>query len=408
MKNTPFPPWPYFADDEIAAATRVLTSGKVNYLTGREGSCFEQEFASNLGRPYAIALANGTLALELALSILGIGPGDEVIVPCRTFIATASCVVMRGATPIVADVAPDSQNITADTIAAVLTSRTKAIIPVHLAGLCCDMDPIMALAQQHNLYVIEDCAQAIGSSYKGKLAGTFGDAAAFSFCQDKIITTAGEGGMLVLSNRALFEKAWAYKDHGKDYHEIHKKTAQSGFRWLHNEFGTNWRLSEVQSAIGRLQLQKAPQWVEKRRQNAAILTECFSKLPAVYVYLPPSEYRHSYYKYYACVRPQLLKADWNRDRILSAINAQGIPCFTGICPEINREKAFTNSTVAQDPHLPTAKKLGETSLMFLVHPTCDAKDMTDICSVVEQVMREATQIGVTSNQVAATGCSTLE
>jgi dTDP-4-amino-4,6-dideoxygalactose transaminase len=389
-RTTPFPPWPYFAEDEIAAAARVLVSGKVNYLTGQEGHLFEQEFAQSVGRKHAIALANGTLALELALYTLGIGPDDEVIVPCRTFIATASSVVMRGAKPIMADIDPESQNITAETIAAVLTPRTKAIIPVHLSGLCCDMDPIIALAREHNLYIIEDCAQAVGSLYKGKPAGTFGHVATFSFCQDKIITTAGEGGMLLMDDTVLFEKAWGFKDHGKNYQSMQQKPTNVGFRWLHDEFGTNWRLSEVQSAIGRLQLRKVSEWVEKRRKNAALLVERFSKLPALKVPLPSLDYYHSYYKFWVFVRPELLKSDWNRDRILTEINARGIPCFTAICPEIYLEKAFINSAFAMDRRLPQAEKLGAIDLTFLVHPTCQIQDIMDTCLVVEQVMQEAT------------------
>lgn len=390
MRNTPFPPWPFFAADEIAKATEVLQSGKVNYLTGQEGRFFEAEFANSISRRHAIALANGTLALELALHILGIGPGDEVIVPSRTFIATASSVVTRGATPIFADIDVNSQNITANTIAPHISRRTKAIIPVHLAGLTCDMDPIMALARQHKLFVIEDCAQAVGSLYKGKPAGSFGDAAAFSFCQDKIITSGGEGGMLALDDETLFRKAWAFKDHGKDYDLVVQKNPSSGFRWLHQQFGTNWRLSEVQSAIGRVQLQKVPVWVEQRRKNAATLTHSFAKLPALRLPLPGPDDYHSYYKYYAFVRPDLLKPGWDRDHILSAINKQGIPCFTGICPEIYQEKAFTESTFSVKTRLPVAQTLGETSLMFLVHPTCEEQDMQDVCRVVEQVMQEAT------------------
>ncbi len=389
MNHTLFPPWPFIAEDEITAVNQVLRSGKVNYLTGSEGRLFEREFADSIGRRHGIALANGTLALELALHVLGIGPGDEVIVPCRTFIATASCVAMRGATPVVADIAQDSQNITAETIAPHLTERTKAIIPVHLAGLTCDMDPIMALARQHNLYVIEDCAQAVGSRYKGKPAGSFGDLAAFSFCQDKIITTAGEGGMLVLNDDHLFRQAWAFKDHGKDYDLVVQEKTQPGFRWLHNQFGTNWRLSEVQSAVGRIQLQKVPAWVEQRRKNATALTNAFAKIPALTVHLPSEDYYHSYYKFYAFVRPELLKPDWNRDRILAAINAQGMPCFSGICPEIYQEAAFTESAFRVDKRLPIAQNLGETSLMFLVHPTCDDKDMERVSQVVNEVMQEA-------------------
>ena len=205
VRTTPFAPWPSFAEDEVEAAAAVLRSGNVNYWTGEEGHQFEAELAAFTGCKHAIALANGTVALELALYALGIGPGDEVVTTSRTFIASASCAVMRGALPVMADVDRDSQNITADTIRAALTPRTEAIIAVHLAGWPCDMDPIMELATSTGLKVIEDCAQAHGASYKGRPVGSMGDVAAFSFCQDKIMTTGGEGGMLTTNDAEALE-----------------------------------------------------------------------------------------------------------------------------------------------------------------------------------------------------------
>jgi len=210
-----FAPWPYFAPDEIEAAAAVLRSGNVNYWTGEEGRLFEREFAEFTGCKHAIAVANGSVALEATLRALGIGPGDEVITTSRTFIASASCAVAVGAQPVMADVDRDSQNITADSIRKVLSSRTKAIVPVHLAAWPCEMDPILKLAAEHGLKVVEDCAQAHGATYKGRPVGSMGDVAAFSFCQDKIMTTAGEGGMVTTNSDDLWEKMWAYKDHGK-------------------------------------------------------------------------------------------------------------------------------------------------------------------------------------------------
>jgi dTDP-4-amino-4,6-dideoxygalactose transaminase len=391
VRVTPFAAWPYFENDEISAVTAILASGKVNYWTGEEGRLFEKEFSSFIDCKHAIAVANGTVALELALYALGIGPGDEVIVPCRTFIASASCVVMRGAVPVMADVDPVSQNITADTIKAVITPRTKAIIAVHLAGWPCDMDPIMDLAKDHGLKVIEDCAQAHGATYKGRAVGSLGDAAAFSFCQDKIISTGGEGGMLTTNDYSVWEKAWAFKDHGKSYDEVFKGHRPPGFRWLHESFGTNWRLTEVQSGIGRRQLKKILWWRTARRNNAAILTERFSAVPALRVTVPEPDFGHAYYKYYAFVRPERLRKGWDRDRIMAAIIAEGIPCFSGSCSEIYLEKAFEREGLRPGQRLPVARELGETSLMFLVHPTLEQKDMEDICRAVEKVMRAASR-----------------
>lgn len=382
--------WPYFEQDEIDAASRVLISGRVNYWTGNEGREFEQEYEEYTRRQHAIVVANGSLALELALKALGVGPGDEVITSPRTFIASASCAVTVGARPVFADVDRVSQNITAESISAVLTPATKAIVAVHLAGWPCEMDEIMALARENNLKVIEDCAQAHGATYKGRPVGSIGDIGAFSFCQDKIITTAGEGGMITLDSDEMYEKAWAYKDHGKSYDAVYRRTHEPGFRWLHESFGTNWRMTEIQSAIGRLQLRKLPRWVETRRGHASMLAECFSELPGLRVTTPPKHIGHSYYKYYAFVRPEALRPGWNRDRILAEISAQGVPCFSGSCSEIYLEEAFPVEWRPKN-RLPVARELGETSIMFLVHPTLRDEDIALTCDVVKQVILRATR-----------------
>lgn len=385
----PLAPWPYFAQDEIAAAAAPLHSGKINYWTGSEGRDFEREFAAFCGVNYAIALANGTVALELALYALGVGAGDEVITTCRTFIASASCIVMRGATPVVADVDHDSQNITVETIRPLITSRTRAIIVVHLAGWPCDMDAIMVLARENGIKVIEDCAQCHGATYKGRSVGSLGDLAAFSFCQDKIMTTGGEGGMLTTNDEGLWRKAWEYKDHGKSYDAVYNRQHPPGFRWLHDSFGTNCRLTEMQSAIGRVQLRKLPEWVRRRQQHAAILTDSFSKIPALHVTPPPAWIGHAYYKYYVFIRPEQLKSGWDRDRIMNTVASEGIPCFSGSCSEIYLEKAFEK--FRPTGRLPVAKELGETSLMFLVHPTLTEHSLHSTSMVVKNVFFQASK-----------------
>ncbi len=389
VRTSPMPPWPHFEADEVEAAASVLRSGKVNYWTGMQGQLFEQEFAESVGCPHALAVANGTVALELALQALGVGPGDEVVVPSRSFVASASCAVMRGARPVFADVDADSQNLTAETIRAALSERTKAIIAVHLAGWPCDMDAILSLTRARNLKVIEDCAQAHGATYKGRPIGSLGDMAAFSFCQDKIMTTGGEGGMVVTRDPNLWEKAWSFRDHGRRYDAKPVKSTPWEFRWLRDSFGTNWRMTEMQSALGRNLLRKLPQFVEIRRRNAAILSGAFSKIPGLRVTLPPAGIGHSYYKYYAFVRPAMLADDWSRDRILAAINAEGIPCYAGSCSEIYLEKAFAQG-MRPVKRLAVARALGDTSLMFMVHPTLHEEDMMDMCLAVEKVMKAAT------------------
>ena len=390
----PFPPWPYFEADEIEAAAAVLRSGKVNYWTGQEGRLFETEFARFVGTKYAICVANGTVALELALQALGIGRGDQVITTSRTFIASASCIVMRGARPVCVDVDPDSQNVTRETIRHAITPRTKAIIAVHLAGWPCDMDEILCLAAEYGLRVIEDCAQGQGAMYKGRPVGSLGDVAAFSFCQDKIMTTAGEGGMLTTNDSEVWERAWSFKDHGKSYDAVYKREHGEGFRWLHESFGTNWRMTEIQSALGRVALTKVPRWVEVRRRHANTLTKTLSRLPGLRIPTPPASIRHAYYKYYGFLRPEMLQEGWDRNAIIQAIRAEGVPCFVGSCSEIYLEKAFAASRA--HPRLPVAKLLGETSLMFLVHPTLSDEDIAFTCRTIQGVITKAVKCTVSA------------
>jgi dTDP-4-amino-4,6-dideoxygalactose transaminase len=389
VRKEPFAPWPHYAADEIEAVAAVLRSGKVNYWTGELSHEFEREFAQFIGVKYAVALANGTAALELALHALGIGPGDEVVVPSKTFIASASCVVRVGAIPVVADIDPDSQNITAASIANVLTARSKAVIAVHLAGWPCEMDEILALAKERALSVVEDCAQCVGARYKGRTTGSIGDIGAFSFCQDKIITTGGEGGMLVTDSRQLWEKAWSYKDHGKNYAAVFEREHPFGFRWLHQSFGTNWRLTEMQSAIGRLQMKKLPQWLALRRRNAGLLSQCLSAVPGLRLTLPPAYSEHAYYKYYLFIRPEMLRPEWNLEHILHALTAEGIPSSAGACEEIYREKAFVDTGLGPKQRLPVASRLADSSLMFTLHPGLIEQDMRDTCTAVAKVMRAA-------------------
>lgn len=384
-----FAPWPSFAEDEVQAAATVLRSGKVNYWTGEETRRFETEFAAFAGCLYGVAVANGTVALELALRALGIGPGDEVIVTCRTFLASASCIVAVGARPVFADVDFETQNITATTIAAVVTPATRAIIAVHLAGHPCEMDEINALAKGLGIFVVEDCAQAHGALYKGRPVGSLGDIAAFSFCQDKILTTAGEGGMTTTNSEELWKRMWAYKDHGKDYDTVYHHQHPWGFRWLHTSFGTNWRMNEVHAAVGRVALRKLNGWVDARRNHASILIEALSHLPALRIPVPSSHIAHSYYKFYVFVRPEQLASGWSRDRIAIEISEQGVPCSVGSCSEVYLEKAFP-AEWHPPVRLPVARQLGETSLMFMVHPTLSEAAILRTCHVVESVLQRAT------------------
>lgn len=388
MLNTAFEPWPNFSQEEANAVSQVLLSNKVNYWTGQECREFEQEFAQFAGTQYAVALANGTVALDVALKALGIGAGDDVIVTSRTFLASASSIVTAGANPIFADVELDSQNISRRTIEAVITPNTKAIICVHLAGWMCDMDPIMQLAQEKGLYVIEDCAQAHGAQSKGKPAGSIGHIAAWSFCQDKIMSTGGEGGMVTTNDESLWKKMWSYKDHGKNFDSIYNKQHPPGFRWLHDSFGTNWRMMEMQAVIGRIQLKKMAEWTQKRNANMEKILAVFENSPYFTVHRPSADYVHAAYKCYVQVNIEALPEGWSRDRIMQDINAAGVPCFSGSCSEVYLEHAFDGTPWRPVERLVNAKTLGETSLMFLVHPTLGQESMHKTVTVTQQVINQ--------------------
>ncbi|MFW2006899.1 DegT/DnrJ/EryC1/StrS family aminotransferase [Acinetobacter baumannii] len=387
MLNTAFEPWPSFTTEEADAVKNVLLSNKVNYWTGQECRIFEKEFAEFSDTKYAVALANGTVALDVALKALDIGAGDDVIVTSRTFLASASSIVTAGANPVFADVELDSQNISRRTIEAVLTPNTKAIICVHLAGWMCDMDPIMQLAAERGIYVIEDCAQAHGAKYKGKAAGSIGHIAAWSFCQDKIMTTGGEGGMVTTNDETLWKKMWSYKDHGKSYDSIYNKQHPPGFRWLHDSFGTNWRMMEMQAVIGRIQLTRMAEWTKKRTENAEKILKAFDCSPFFSVHTPSVDYVHANYKCYVQVNLEALPDGWSRDRIMQEINSQEVPCFSGSCSEVYLEHAFDGTPWRPEKRLENAQKLGETSLMFLVHPTLSQESIEKTIRAINTVNR---------------------
>jgi dTDP-4-amino-4,6-dideoxygalactose transaminase len=388
--NTEFAAWPQFDSEEMMAVSDVLASGKINYWTGNQGKIFEKLFADTIGTQHAMTISNGTVALELALKALGVGPGDEVIVTSRTFMASASAVVWLGAKPVFADIDPKSGNITCETIEPLVTEFTKVIIAVHLAGWPCDMDPIMDLARVKGLRVIEDCAQAHGAKYKNRSVGSIGDIGAWSFCQDKIISTGGEGGMLTMNDHALWSACWSLRDHGKSFDAVHRTAHPAGYRWVHESFGTNARLTEMQSILGIFGLKKLPKTLSKRTQNAARLSARFSDIVALRVEIPEDHKVHAYYKYYCYVKPETLRKNWNRDRIINEINAQGVPCFSGSCSELYQEKAFLKAGYVPKERLPKAKALGESSLMFLVHPTLSSEAIERTAEVVTQVCRNAT------------------
>jgi dTDP-4-amino-4,6-dideoxygalactose transaminase len=380
--------WPTYADDEIDAVVAVLRSGKVNQWTGPDVFAFEDAMSSRFGLGKGIALSNGSVALELALRALRIGPGDEVIVSPRSFVASAFCAMLVGATPVFADVDPDSGNITPESVARVATDRTRAVIPVHLAGWPADIPGIASVLSGRDIAIIEDCAQAHGAEIDGRSVGSFGHVAAFSFCQDKIISTGGEGGFTSFRDEMLWDWAWSFKDHGKNHRKVQEPGAPGQFRWLHDQVGTNWRLTGPQAAIGLKQLEKLDEWREARTRNAAVWLDALGGIPRLRAPLPGgNSVRHAFYKLYFYIEGGSdEEAAEKRAAILERSAAAGLRVFSGSCSEMYLEEAFA---ALPRPDCPVAHSLGERSLMVEVHPTLRqdllqlrAEQLAEICREV--------------------------
>ena len=389
-------PWPVIDEQGKEAVLCVLESGKINYWTGEETKKFEEEFAAYCDVPYALAVSNGTLALELALRACGIGEGDEVIVPSRTFIATAGSVAAVGATPVVCDIDPNTNNMSALDVAKVLTPRTKAIIAVHLGGYPAPMDELHDLAKQVDAYMLEDCAQAHGATYRGRKVGSLGDAGCFSFCQDKIMPL-GEGGMITFHNKKMYERAWSYRDHGRSLEKMQAAAEQpsSSFKWLTDSFGSNARMGEMEGALGRVMLRALPQYHAQRTVHAYQLVNVMNELSGVEPLILSNAERaegsaHAFYRLYARIDTSALVEGWSRDRILAELNTLGVPVQYGSCALIGREKAFEGFAASQLSEWPQAQKVHENSLAFLVHPTLTEADIEGIGAALAQVMHQAT------------------
>lgn len=380
--------WPQHETDEIAAVMRVLESGQVNSMVhGDQTRQFEAEFAAFCGAPHAIAVSNGTVALELALRALSIGPGDEVILPSRSFFASAACIVAVGAMPVFADIDPVSNTIDPQSARRMLTGRSRAILCVHLAGWPCDMDALRNLADEKGLWLVEDCAQAHGARFHGRPVGGLGDAAAFSFCTDKIMSTGGEGGMLLLRDEAHWKRAWAYKDHGKNPDKFFAPAASSGFRYLHDSFGSNGRMTEMQAAIGRTQLAKLPGWLTRRRRNAEVLMRLLHADSAVEVPVIPDHVGHAFYRLYVTIAADRL-GEAGTAPAIDRMARMGMPVGSGSCADMTREAAFAGLDVRRDGSLPVAQDLGRRSIAFPVDHLLDDEDMRRLANCLEIAMAE--------------------
>jgi dTDP-4-amino-4,6-dideoxygalactose transaminase len=382
--------WPSYDDKDIADVSAVLASGRVNQWTGHHVKEFEREFARWLGCEYAAAVSNGTVALELALRALIIGPGDEVIVSSRSYFASASAIVAVGARPVFCDIDIDSGNMSAETVLPHITNKTKAILAVHIGGLPCDMDPILKIARNHGLKVVEDCAQAHGAKYRGRNVGTLGDVSCWSFCQDKILSTAGEGGMITTNFLHVHEFVNSYKDHGKKFGKISNSNV-FGFKYLHDQFGSNYRMTEIQAAVGRNQLLRLDEWIEVRNRNSSILTSYLSEFE--FLRFPSISQAsagcgvdvNAYYKFYLFLDLKFVKNVMTRDALGTEIVSSGIPCFSGSCAEIYLEDAFLQTNFRPDLRFKNASIISDTSLMFLVHPTLTDEQMHFIGKTIQGI-----------------------
>ncbi len=384
-------PWPRHSEAEVAAVADVLRSGRTNYWTGDQGRSFEREFAECLGVDHAIFVANGTLALELAIRSLELPAGSAVVTTPRSFMASTSAIVATGHRPVYADVDRDSGNITAATVEEALTPNTSAVLVVHLGGWPADLPAIRALCEARGLRLIEDCAQAHGAMVGDIHVGTVGDVAAWSFCQDKIVSTGGEGGMVATNDEQLWRRMWAYKDHGKSVEAVFERSHPDGFRWLHDTFGSNFRGTEAQAAIARLQYRELPDWRAERTANARSLAAMLADIPGLRVPLPSEAMTHAFYRLYAYVDATALAPGWDYSRLQLALAARGLPSMAGSCPEIYRERAVIDAGFAPSAPLPVAQELGGGSLAFRVHPGIEPGELEAVADAVATTMAEAVE-----------------
>lgn len=389
-----FKRWPRYNQTEIEAAVNVLSSGKVNYWTGNECKSFEKEFANYVGSKFAVAVANGTLALDACYKAIGIREGDEIITTPRTFIATSMAAINLGAKPIFADVDINTGCISQSTIEPLITEKTKAISVVHIGGWPADMENICRLAKKHKLYVIEDCSQAHGAKIKVdgeyRSVGSFGHLSCWSFCQDKIMSTAGEGGIITTNNKEIYKKIWSYKDHGKSYDAVfNQKQHSTVFRYLHEDLGSNYRMTEIQASIGRIQLKNLDETQIIRERNADILFTTLEKLDILRIPVPPKSVKHAWYKFYAYVNEEKLSINWSRDKIINKLSTEGFPAFSGSCSEIYMEECIKKLNIQPSKRLKNAKNLGETSLCFLVDPLISNDEMHEYAKSIKQVLINA-------------------
>ena len=372
--------YPHFGKPIIKKVNQVLKSGKVNYWTGNECKDFEKEFSNYHNVKYSLSVSNGSVALEIALKALNLKKKDSVIVTPRSFIISASCVLNLGLKPIFADV-DDNGNLSIEGIRKAYNKDVKAIIVVHLNGLSCDLDPILKFVKKNKLFLIEDCSQAHGAIYNSKKVGSFGHLSTWSFCQDKIMSTGGEGGMISTNNKKLWLKLWSMKDHGKNYKSVFYKKHKTVFKWLHDDLGSNYRMTEMQAAIGREQLKSLDKQIKRRNLIANLyLTELKDYYLKYDILKKPNfkfqtyhskknskiskQYIHAFYRLNLFINKNKIK----QNKLIQQLTKNKINCGVGACPEIYKEKIFKKLKLYPKKRLVNAKLLGETSIMFPINP----------------------------------------
>ena len=391
--------YPNFNKSTLKRVQQVLNSGRVNYWTGNECKDFEKEFSNYHKIKYSIAVSNGSVALEIALKALGLKNNDEVIVTPRSFIASASCVLNLGLKPIFADIDKNG-NLNIDGIKKAYNKNVKAIIVVHLNGMPCDLDPIVNFIKLKNLFLIEDCSQAHGAVYKGKKVGSFGHISTWSFCQDKIMSTGGEGGMISTKNEKIWLKCWSLKDHGKNYKNVFYKKQKTIFKWLHEDFGSNYRMTEIQAVIGREQLKSLDKQIKKRNlivnlylnelKDYYLKYDIFKKPEFKYqTHSPEKDSKkynqniHAFYRLNLFINKKKVK----QNILIQKLTKNKINCGVGACPEIYREKIFRKLKFYPKKRLLNAKLLGETSIMFPINPYKSLTKIKSEITIIKKIIK---------------------
>jgi len=399
MPTSAYHTWPHYTQSEAEIIKQVLLSNKVNYWTGTETRKFEIEFKHTIRCRYTIAVSNHDAAFDLALLGLDIQSGDEVILSPLTDFYSINSLVAIGATPIFADVCPQTNNITHETVAEVISAQTKAVVCLHYAGLPCDMDPILDLAFSKNLSVVEDCSQALGAQYKGHPVGSLGDISYFSFSDDAIVTTAGEGGMVATNKFQFWDRMRAHKDGGKSFDKM-TYLMPINDKLVHDRFGTNLRMTELQGAIGRLQLKNIKRWNVKRNAYLTSIWKTVSAIDGLFAPLDShssnvlagdlqDQIIHGGYKCIVLVDPLTLNPGWDRDAIVEELQELGVPCYSAKYEEVYHQTAVKEARLCPAEILHGAQYFSEHGILFDVHPALSIKDVDKICRDIKAIMQYA-------------------